>query len=423
MLLIAPVLLLAQVRIMPLGDSITLGCCVEDNYGDNNAYRRALYDSLVAHGYSIDFVGGLSNGTFADINHQGMDGRRADEIATGWGGGTGVFAWLTDRPADIVLLHIGTNDISDNETVSQIITDVDNILNEIDQFSLDVYVVLALIVNRQDIEGNEPEIEKTIEFNDSLQVLANNRIANGDLLHVVDMESALNYSTSVDMDDNHPTQTGYDKMADVWLPAIMDIIDNDISLPVFLETFSAVFKNNSIHLYWKTTSEIENLGFIIERAEKGIETYEVIADYRINQELKGSGNSSVVSEYSFVDKSVQRNKHYNYKLYSISYDGAKVMEMQTSVATKLTSYNLYQNYPNPFNPSTTIKYSLDDNTYIRLIVYDITGTELTMLVDEYQPAGEYTAVFDSSGLSSGLYFYKLSSPHGQALTKSMILIK
>jgi hypothetical protein len=68
-----------------------------------------------------------------------------------------------------------------------------------------------------------------------------------------------------------------------------------------------------------------------------------------------------------------------------------------------------QNYPNPFNPSTTIKYSLQENGIVNLSVYNLLGEKVTTLVNETREAGEYKTVFDANELSSGIYIAKLVS--------------
>ena len=87
-------------------------------------------------------------------------------------------------------------------------------------------------------------------------------------------------------------------------------------------------------------------------------------------------------------------------------------------------YKLYQNYPNPFNPSTNIRFDLSKTTDVKLSVYDITGREISILVNEKLNAGSYEYIFNSRGLSSGVYIYKLSIAGSQrALFNKMILIK
>ena len=94
-----------------------------------------------------------------------------------------------------------------------------------------------------------------------------------------------------------------------------------------------------------------------------------------------------------------------------------------------TEFRLEQNYPNPFNPSTRIKYSIpvvDANftstTHVTLRIYDVLGNEVATLVNEYQPAGNYSVLFNGSIFSSGLYFYTLKSGN-RFETKKMLLLK
>jgi hypothetical protein len=85
-------------------------------------------------------------------------------------------------------------------------------------------------------------------------------------------------------------------------------------------------------------------------------------------------------------------------------------------------YSLEQNYPNPFNPVTKIKYSLPESGFVTLRIYDIMGREVITLIKEAQNAGIYEASFDAADLTSGIYYYILSSGTFTE-TKKMMLIK
>lgn len=85
-------------------------------------------------------------------------------------------------------------------------------------------------------------------------------------------------------------------------------------------------------------------------------------------------------------------------------------------------FNLMQNYPNPFNPSTNIVFSLPQNVFVTLRIYDISGREATTIVNGFKQAGTYNVYFNASDLSSGVYFYKLSAGEF-TLTKKMLMIK
>jgi hypothetical protein len=84
--------------------------------------------------------------------------------------------------------------------------------------------------------------------------------------------------------------------------------------------------------------------------------------------------------------------------------------------------NLSQNYPNPFNASTTIEFSLPEEAYVDLSIYDLLGREVTVLEKGLKPAGKYEIPFDASGLSSGVYFYRLQAGESTE-SKRMVLLK
>ncbi len=86
------------------------------------------------------------------------------------------------------------------------------------------------------------------------------------------------------------------------------------------------------------------------------------------------------------------------------------------------TFLLEQNYPNPFNPSTTIRYQLPAAGEVKLEVYDVLGKKVATLVNERQAAGVYQALWNASGLASGVYFYRLQAGNFVA-TKKMMLVK
>ncbi len=89
----------------------------------------------------------------------------------------------------------------------------------------------------------------------------------------------------------------------------------------------------------------------------------------------------------------------------------------------ISGYELFQNYPNPFNPSTMLEFGISNPGFVSLKVYDILGSEVSTLVSENKTAGSYTAAFDGSNLSSGIYFYALSVDGNLIDAKPMVLSK
>jgi photosystem II stability/assembly factor-like uncharacterized protein len=94
----------------------------------------------------------------------------------------------------------------------------------------------------------------------------------------------------------------------------------------------------------------------------------------------------------------------------------------SSTVILINKNNLYDNYPNPFNPSTKIKFDVVKSGNVKIIVYDIIGREVKTLVNEKLSPGTYETTFDAAGLSSGIYFYKLTTD-GFSQTKKMLFLK
>ncbi|MBU2491175.1 MAG: T9SS type A sorting domain-containing protein [Bacteroidetes bacterium] len=86
------------------------------------------------------------------------------------------------------------------------------------------------------------------------------------------------------------------------------------------------------------------------------------------------------------------------------------------------TFKLEQNYPNPFNPSSTIKYDIPKNSFVKIIVYDILGREIKILLNEEKSPGSYEINFDAKYLASGIYFYTINAGEFYQ-SKKMILLK
>ncbi|MFQ6024769.1 MAG: GDSL-type esterase/lipase family protein [Acidiferrobacterales bacterium] len=203
-----PCPIIQNARIMPLGDSITLGEG-EEPPGGAVAYRQKLYDDLVAAGYLIDFVGGESDGAFADADHEGHSGWTAAEVAAA------VTDWLNANPPDIVLLHIGTNGLDPTNGDD----DVADILDAIDSWEAangnPITVFLARIIDQDPIN---PDVET---FNDNVQAMALSRV--NDTIILVNQHDALAYPDDL-FDSLHPNLTGYGKMADAWFTPLTECL-------------------------------------------------------------------------------------------------------------------------------------------------------------------------------------------------------
>ncbi|MDD5360587.1 MAG: T9SS type A sorting domain-containing protein [Ignavibacteria bacterium] len=99
-----------------------------------------------------------------------------------------------------------------------------------------------------------------------------------------------------------------------------------------------------------------------------------------------------------------------------------VLPPENTFSAVPNSYELLQNYPNPFNPKTSITFRIPKDGFVTLKVYDILGRLMKTVVSQFRKANSYTEVFDGSGYSSGIYFYRLDV-NGFAQTKKMVILK
>jgi len=91
------------------------------------------------------------------------------------------------------------------------------------------------------------------------------------------------------------------------------------------------------------------------------------------------------------------------------------------IGTLPRTYSISQNYPNPFNPETEIRYSLPENGRVKLDVYDLLGKRVAVLVDEDQQAGFRSVRFDAKGLSSGVYYYRMTAGRYTGVRKMLVV--
>jgi lysophospholipase L1-like esterase len=211
---------------MPLGDSITYDNNMGDNrpIGERIAYRLTLHDLLISEGYAFDFVGsenggdnylsaemddnagfpGITDSQLAVLIETGYSPRSNSQITPG--------PYLDTYPADVILLHIGTNGLDTDPN------DVKDILDHIRTSDPNVIIFVARIIDFY------PHNETVTIFNDNVEAMvaarADSRIT------MVDMEDGAGIDYAIDMADRlHPNKAGYDKMAKLWFEHLMIIFE------------------------------------------------------------------------------------------------------------------------------------------------------------------------------------------------------
>lgn len=226
-------------KLMPLGDSITRGSG-DDIY--DAGFRRILFFALKSQGYNLNFVGSYSQGDTSggfDDDHESDSGLHTNYYIPR------IQDLLNENPPQFMTFHLGTNDIAAGNTPSQVVSEIDSVLNEIDVWEAEpghnkITVFLAQILNRS--EGTDTAyINRTSELNQLIATLAANRIANGDRIVVVNIETgasidyeidSTNPYTSGDMNDGyHPNFSGHTKMGNKFFSAIQTYLAPTLSLP------------------------------------------------------------------------------------------------------------------------------------------------------------------------------------------------
>ncbi len=196
-----------------------------------------------------------------------------------------------------------------------------------------------------------------------------------------------------------------------WYAKLM--MNEVITVPVELSSFSGKPVGSTIELFWRTTTELNNYGFEVESKTDEL-TWKTLGF------VEGKGTTTTPQSYQFIVSGVSGNKN-EFRLKQIDRDGTVAYSQILTVDQKPAEFALEQNYPNPFNPSTTIRYSLAAESRVSLKVYNSVGQQVKTLVQASQPAGFYSVPLSASDLSSGVYFYILEAGSFKSVKKLMLV--
>ena len=204
----------ATVRIMPLGDSIT------QSVSPYNSYRYYLWHLLLDKGYRTDFVGSLhgvgggppANPDF-DMDHEGHAGWRADEILAN------IQMWATQAAPDVVLLHIGTNDLCQRQSVASTVNDIGHIIDVLRKVNPRIEILLAQLIGQARLDDcGIPAL------NAQLPGLAANKNQPESPIVLVDQFTGFDPITMT-YDGEHPNDIGDLRMADRWFEKLAPTLD------------------------------------------------------------------------------------------------------------------------------------------------------------------------------------------------------
>lgn len=199
--------------------------------------------------------------------------------------------------------------------------------------------------------------------------------------------------------------------------ALVENVFNFVSsgiIPVEMTSFTASAVNDQVTLNWATATEKNNRGFEVERKS-------TTGNFENIGFVDGNGTSLMQNSYIFTDRGLDEG-NYSYRLKQIDFDGKATYSNVVEVEIiNPVQFALEQNYPNPFNPSTVIKFSLPVESRVELSVFNALGEKVRVLVSEVRKSGNHEVDFNASGLSSGVYFYKLEAGEFISTKKLMIL--
>jgi lysophospholipase L1-like esterase len=205
------------VRIMPLGASHTYGM----NSSTGNGYRAELWRLLASAGISVDFVGSQQSGDLPDRDNEGHPGWRIEDIAGSVGG------WLTTYRPDVVLLHVGTNDMKQNRDVARAPERLSALIDRILADAPTATVVASSLPPIPDAETNK----RIDAFNAALPEIVQGKAAAGKRVFFADINAAV--LTSDITDGTHVADAGYAKMGSVWHATLQTVLGAGRDWPLF----------------------------------------------------------------------------------------------------------------------------------------------------------------------------------------------
>jgi Ethylbenzene dehydrogenase/Secretion system C-terminal sorting domain len=112
------------------------------------------------------------------------------------------------------------------------------------------------------------------------------------------------------------------------------------------------------------------------------------------------------------------NDGFDATIYTLDFSGITDVNDEFNIPTE---FSLHQNYPNPFNPSTTIEYSLPEQTDVTIKIYDALGSEIEVLFSGNISAGTHSLNWDASNYVSGIYFYRINTGEFNQVKKMLLL--
>ncbi|MFC6080232.1 cellulose binding domain-containing protein [Sphaerisporangium aureirubrum] len=256
----------APVRIMPLGDSLT---------GGPGCWRALLWDRLQRTGFTnIDFVGTLPGGG-CSVAHDGDNEGHGGFQATGIANQNQLPGWLSSTRPDIVLMHLGTNDVWNNVATATIIAAFTKLVDQMRASNANTKIIVAKIVPMTP-SGCTWCPSGVTALNDAIPGWAAGKSTTQSPITVVDQYTGFDTVADTTGDGVHPDDSGFQKMSDRWYPALTALLGGgnpaDTTAPSVPGGLRATVSCNPVTVTLNWTASTDNVGvtgYDVYRASNG----------------------------------------------------------------------------------------------------------------------------------------------------------
>jgi len=189
------------------------------------------------------------------------------------------------------------------------------------------------------------------------------------------------------------------------------------AVDVAILSFEGRYIDDAVQLSWSAGIDTSFDGYDIYRAEGQKGSFSRINTERVQP----------LEEAAYSDDTALPGKSYSYYISAVRGEAELFRSPTVKLSLAPKPVTLYQNFPNPFNPSTTISFFIPERAAVRLDIYDTAGKRVRTLAEGVREAGRYQLEWNgrnslNSGVSSGIYFYRLSAGL-KVITRKMVLVR
>ncbi len=399
-------------RILCLGNSITQG---NTEYA---SYRFNLWKKLIDAELEAEFIGshdsnngGLSPAqntvykgeTFTNYN-EGHWGWSTDQVLYGNNeepGAGKLSDWLANYTPDIVLMHLGTNDMFRDQPIDETLNELREVITQLRAKNPNVTILLSKLIPANGGNVGPPIADNIVELNERIPEFAQSLNTAASEVILVDQFTGFDPTPGADTWDGvHPNEAGEEKMAQRWFEALESLFI--VPMPVQLTSFDATVKNSGlVELTWETASEKNNLYFEVQRSPDSI-LFEPIG------RVDGAGTTSTSRQYTYLDTAPELSGGTTYyRLKQVDSDGKSTLSKVVSVKQTINEVAL-QVYPtHVIEQFVTASIQAEPGTYTQITVFSTNGKEVYTLNGYTNQNGRFKIQIDTELLDgNGLYIMK-----------------